>query len=159
MKPFSLEFNAAVMTMANRVCPTGYDIGPDAPTSLTELREHVARTGRIKVSNENSDDTIFADAEHNYAFRAWHDWTHWRYMHGFDLAGETNVALAQIRDLGKIFGKAFAEKYKPLILAEVVGQALYKEVTADDQRRFDASFLAQMDCDNYKSARPDDYRL
>lgn len=153
MKPFSLEFNAAVMTMANRVCPAGYDIGVDVPKTLPELREHVANTGRILVSSENSDNTIFADPEHNYAFRAWHDWTHWHTLSGFDLVNETNVAMRQISDLAKVFSPRFADKYKALILAEVVGQALYREITGEfpvAQRSFDRTFLGHMDSALYQ---------
>lgn len=149
MEPFSLEFNAAVMRMANIVCPCGYDVdGPDvglaAPQDLEALNLHIRATGRILVSREHSDNTIFADPEHNWAFRAWHDWTHWYIQADFDLAGEVKVAIQQVKDLAKVYGETFAERYKPIIFAEVIGHALAKELTGEfpvNQRGFDAAFL------------------
>src|SRR5258708_3343095 len=76
-QPLSLAFNAEVMTMANKVCPCGYDVDPDYQPTFEGLNEYIERTGRIMVNSKYSENTIFADAEHNYAFRAWHDWTHW----------------------------------------------------------------------------------
>ena len=151
MKPFSPEFNAVVYAMAARVCPTGYDISERyAPSNLPDLIDLIERTNRICVSNENSAATIFGGpdfAEFNYAFRAWHDWTHYHIRAEFNLAGEARVALQQIADLAKVYGAAFGERYKPLILAEVIGQALYKECTGKfpvDQRAFDREFLFSM---------------
>jgi hypothetical protein len=152
MKPFSLEFNAACVAMAARVNPGGFlvsgiDTALAAPTSLAELRACEKATGCIVVDSANSYATIFADAEVNYAFRAWHDWTHLRYSAEFNLCGETLVAEMQIRDLAKVYGASFAERYKPLIYAEVIGQALYKELTGAfpvEQRAFDKTFLASL---------------
>lgn len=154
MKPFSLEFNAACFAMANRVCPTGYDISDAAPSSIHDLLDYVDRHRRIVVSSEHSEQTIFADKECNYAFRAWHDWSHYILRAEFNLAGEARVALRQIEDLAKVYGASFAERYKPLILAEVIGQALYKEIGGEfpvDQRIFDIRFLNSMDRCDYRS--------
>ncbi len=147
MKPFSTEFNAATMAMANRVCPTGYDIADHAPDNLPDLIDQIERTGRICVSRANSEVTVFGgpdNAELNYAFRAWHDWTHYHIRAEFSLTGEARVAMQQVADLATVYDAAFAEKYKPLILAEVIGQALYKEFTGEfpiDQRAFDTVFM------------------
>jgi len=148
MQPFSREFNAAVHVMADKVCPCGYDLAPNAPTNLADLVDWIERTGRIAVVPDNSDETIFGDAsekDFNYDFRAWHDWTHYHIRADFNLIGETRVAMQQIADLAKIYGTAFADKYKPLILAEVIGQALHNELLGcfpKHQRLFDNNFLA-----------------
>ncbi|MDE2096219.1 MAG: hypothetical protein KGL39_03170 [Patescibacteria group bacterium] len=147
MEPYSLEFNAAVMTMANRVCPCGYDVSDaahSAPDSLAALNKHIETTRRILVSRDHSDNTIFSDPEINWAFRAWHDWTHWRIQAEFDLVGEVEVALRQVKDLTTVYGPAFGNRYQPIIFAEGIGHTLLKELTGKfpiDQRRFDAAFL------------------
>ena len=148
MKPFNREFNAAVFAMASRVCPTGYDIAENEPSNLPDLIDQIERTGRIVVSSLNCDATIFGgsdEREFNYAFRAWHDWTHYHIRAEFTLAGEARVAVQQVADLAKGYGPAFAERYKPLLFAEIIGQALYKEITGEFprfQRTFDSEFLA-----------------
>ena len=127
-------FNAAVMTMANKVCPTGYDIGEDAPTSLPELNAYIEQNRRIKVDSRNSDRTIFGCPEHNWAFRAWHDWTHWRIGAEFTLQGERAVAARQISDLKLVFGTACPPLWEALILEEVVGQAEHQHRTGEFPR-------------------------
>ena len=146
MKPFSLEFNAAVVTMANKVCPTGYDVADSAPSCLGDLIDHIDRTRRICVARGNSEATIFGagNEEINWAFRAWHDWTHYHLRANFDLPGEARVAMQQYDDLRKVYGLSFADRYKPLILAEVLGQAIYKELVGafpGNQREFDVDWL------------------
>jgi hypothetical protein len=154
MKPFSLEFNVAVVAMASRVCPTGYDVTDDPrAATVTNAKAYfaeVTRCKRITVFTGNSERTIFGgpeNAEINWAFRAWHEWTHWYLGAPFNLVGETRVAEQQWLDLQKVYGAAFAAKYKPLLYAEVIGQALAYEMSGefpDDQRAFDNLFLAYM---------------
>ena len=146
-QPFSLAFNVAVMAMAARVLPAGYDVEPDAakvPASLPELCAYIARTGRIVVWAGASDDTIFGDREHNWAFRAWHDWTHAAYGYAFDERGERATAEAQIDDLRKVFGAGFAARYAPYIREEVIGQAHYYHAHGgfpETQRTFARAYL------------------
>lgn len=148
MHPQNLAFNAAVYALASRVLPRGYDVaGIDtdtaAPSTLAELNAVIAG-GRMIVDGANSAATIFADPEVNYAFRAWHDWTHWHLQAPFTVAGECAVACRQIADLAAIFGRRFADQCKPLIYAEVIGQALAYDISGTfpaDQVAFDAAFL------------------
>lgn len=124
----NIAFNAAVMTLANKVCPAGYDVAHDgsAPESLEALQDHIARTGRILVDGRNSDHTIFGCPEHNWAFRAWHDWTHYIISAPFTLQGELEVAQRQIADMHRVFGHGEqASLFASLIMSEVYGQALY----------------------------------
>ncbi len=140
-----LAFNAAVMTIANKVCPMGYDISENAPTDLAALNWHIARTRRIMVDNRNSDNTIFGCPEHNWAFRAWHDWTHWILQAPFDLDGELAVAHRQCQDIVLIYGHGpSVQRWQHYIMAEVYGQAIYKARTGKfpaDQVAFDLAHL------------------
>ena len=122
--PLSTHFNAAVLTMASRVCPCGFDVLNDAPGSFDELQDYYAKTGRLAVWSGASDATIFGNCEVNYAFRAWHDWTHLTYNLPFTLDGERETARRQREDLRKVFGNgAVTEWFSALIECEVTGQA------------------------------------
>jgi hypothetical protein len=127
--------------MADRFFPTGFDVGPNAPQSLEELRAHVNSTGRMLVYDWASDDTIFGDAGVNWAFRAWHDWTHLRVNGTFDIPGEIAVANQQIDDIRAVYGEGKqTREFEALIWAEVMGQVLYASnhngAFPDDQRAF-----------------------
>ncbi len=87
------------------------DLAPDTYESLAR------HSGIMVVWSGGSDNTIYGDARVNHAFRAWHDALHIKLNVGFDLQGETRVALEQAR----ILGGPWAE----IIMAEVVGQAEY----------------------------------
>jgi hypothetical protein len=130
-EPYDRAFNAAVMTMANRVCPAGYDVVPErqAPgRDLDELITHIEMRGRIAVSRDHSENTIFGCPEHNWAFRAWHDWTHWILRAPFTLDGELSVAHRQCEDLARVFGHGpRVVEWQRLIMGEVYGQALFYE--------------------------------
>ncbi len=144
-----LAFNAAVMTLANKVCPTGYDISEKAPASLDDLNFAIATTRRITVDSRNSDNTIFGCPEHNWAFRAWHDWTHWITQAPFDLDGELAVAHRQCQDLALVFGHGpQTERWQRYIMAEVYGQACYLNRYGEyptDQVAFDLAYLGETD--------------
>lgn len=117
--PLSPAFNAAVMTLANRCCPGGYVVSADAPASLSALNAYIAEHGRMAVSDENSENTIYGDAEHNYAFRAWHDWVHWHLQAEFNPEGEKLVCAFQ---KGMLLQFGFGTKFHDLVDAEVTGQ-------------------------------------
>jgi|CXWL01.1.fsa_nt_gi hypothetical protein len=141
--PLSPAFNVAVQTIARRLFPCGFDVAavhqpksgvdfmlatpipPYAPSTLAELTAHIARTGRMLVSGDFSDKTIYADAETNFAFRAWHDWHHWKHQIPFTLAGEREVCRLQERNLVTVYGPKTAAGFIPLLRAEVIGQAEY----------------------------------
>ncbi len=144
-QPLSLAFNAAVMAMASKVCPTGYDVIDNAPSSLEELTAYIARTGRMAVDGANVDNTIFADAECNYAFRAWHDWTHWVIQADFSIEGETRVAHQQMADLLTVFGPGPEfDLFCRLLDEEVIGQVHYfatHNAFPPNQREFAENYL------------------
>lgn len=144
-EPLNRKFNVAVLHIASKLYPKGFDVGPKAPGTLHELNDQVMSTGRMLVWDGASDKTIFADPEVNYAFRAWHDFHHYRSQLGFDLAGEAAVAELQKRDIFKVYGAtAEAREFARLIDAEVVAQTAFADHTGSfpaDQRAFVVEFL------------------
>lgn len=156
-EPLSRAFNVAVKRMAELLFPAGYDVksGNAAPDTLARAKAYLARTGRICVSADYSENTIFADRETNYAFRAWHDFHHIRLNAGFDRAGEDAVFRAQLVDLERVYGvntvhSRGADKCRPsfadLLQAEVLGQLDYQDrhngEFPADQMAFVLAFLA-----------------
>ncbi|ALF01640.1 hypothetical protein CPT_Percy6 [Caulobacter phage Percy] len=139
-EPVSIPFNAAVMTMANRLCPKGWDVMDLAPNSLHALTLHVRCTGKVAVWSGASDNTIFSCPEHNWAFRAWHDATHYQLQQDFSFAGEANTAFAQCADLLDQYGlDEDTREFCAIILCEVIGQSAYFHLHGElvpDQRKF-----------------------
>lgn len=141
-QPLSQAFNAAVQTIANKLNPCGYDIDDFphrvAPSSLRQLNWHIEIFGRILVSGEHCDNTI-------YAFRAWHDWTHWHLQAEFTPEGERAVCEEQKRHLHKL---GFGTKFDVLIDCEVVGQLEYQARYGEfprDQYAFTLGYLIGRD--------------
>jgi len=125
-QPLDIGLNVAVQHIAARYCPTGFDVSESAPNSFNELITHIETTGRICVYSGGSDQTIFADAETNYAFRAWHDAIHFNNRFEFTTLGEFETWRAHCRDLFKLFGEnKKTHKWADLLYAEIVGQAEY----------------------------------
>jgi hypothetical protein len=126
--PLSIRFNVAVLAIAAKLFPAGFDVASDAPDTFEKLASHVEKTGRMLVWNGASDNTIFGDAEVNYAFRAWHDWCHLSGGCEFTPEGEMNAALIQIDHIRSVYGYTpDADNMVLLVWAEVVGQVQYHE--------------------------------
>ena len=162
MEPLSRPFNVIINAIAAKLYPTGFDVSENAPGNWFDLFDRVYNTGRMTVSNVNSEKTIFADAEHNYAFRAWHDHCHLRnrdsiflgsghtrplsngaYPGTFDWAGEVWVYQQMVQDVVKVYGECSPDISK-ILEAEVIGQFLHKEVWGDfpnDQMAFTRDYL------------------
>ena len=68
-----IQFNAAVLTICNRILPAGYDVAAVAPETYEELIAHLDAGRRMLVYSGGAEQTIYGDPEVNYAFRAWHD--------------------------------------------------------------------------------------
>lgn len=141
--PFDRGFNVAVLHMASRLFPTGFDVSNHAPETYRELVSHVSSTGRMLVYSGGSEKTIYDDSEVNYAFRAWHDWCHLK--GGFDTVsdGESAACMMQQQHLFQIYGDA-SRKWSRILDAEIIGQALYHDhhrSFPDDQRAFVEVYL------------------
>ena|SRR5579859_94461 len=125
-RPVNPEFNVAVLQMASRVMPIGYDVIDNGPETYEALVADVTATGRIRVDRWNSDTSVYADQEVNWAARAWHDWTHWRHRIPFGLFGEVDTFYRQAGDLETIYGHGRQFKsFLPILFADIVGQNIY----------------------------------
>jgi hypothetical protein len=148
--PLCTHLNAAVLTMVNKLLPCGFDITEDekaAPGTLKELNAHVAKTGRILVWSGASDETIFGSPDINHAFRAWHDWCHWRLQAEMNAVGEYAVYVEQCAHLNTVYpGHPKLGMWMDLLFVEIVEQNAFHERTGHfpaNQRAFvDSRMLA-----------------
>lgn len=88
MQPLDLALNVAIMHIAGKLFPLGFDVSEDAPANLDELWELLDAGKRMVVWSGGSNHTIYGCPEVNWSFRAWHDWCHWRGGHDTTLEGE-----------------------------------------------------------------------
>jgi hypothetical protein len=134
-RPIDTGLNIAASVIAARLFPMGYDVEPvGAPESLEGLNTLLGQPGspaphaRMAVWSGGSDATIFASREINYAFRAWHDWTHWRYQLPFTFEGECAAAFVQVAHLWRVYGRnSDTRAQAALLLCEVIGQGAWNE--------------------------------
>jgi hypothetical protein len=145
LRPFDRGFNAAVLHIASRLFPGGFDVSDDAPQTFDALTTQLRGGGRMVVWSGGSERTIFGDPAVNYAFRAWHDWCHWRGRHPFTPAGERACLRAQRRHLLALYGDGpRTRRWIALLTAEVLGQQRHFDRHGrfpDDQRAFVAAYL------------------
>lgn len=143
--PLSRAFNVATLQIAARLFPCGFDVRADAPDSLERLVSETAATGRLAVWSGASEQTIFGDPEVNWAFRAWHDWHHYRHRLPFTPEGEREAAAGQQRDIRALYGRGpTADHFCALVEAEVVGQLHHQQrhgAFPEDQAGFVAAYL------------------
>ena len=111
-KGWDRGFNVMVLRMAELVAPS-FQRGPDAPETLEALTSYVEKHGNIKVSDQNMAQNVFGCDEANLAFRAWHDWTHWRYQTPFTPEGEKATYEHQLTDMMKVYGTLANKGVRP----------------------------------------------
>lgn len=144
--PLDTRLNIAVIHIAGRLFPTGYDICDDKLDTLESLNTRVDETGRMAVWSGASDHTIYDCAETNYAFRAWHDFYHWKHQLPFDAAGERKVLEYQQADIRALYGySASADAMVTLLEAEILGQLLHQAEFGAfpiNQRTFATAYIA-----------------
>lgn len=147
LEPLCPHFNAAVVGVTARLFPTGFDTGPDAPNTFEDLMAHIERTGRMLVWDGASDRTIFGSPEVNHAFRAWHDWAHWRFRLPFTPEGERAACAVQQDHMRRLYGdNALSRWFCALLEAEIIGQIEYHTAHGDfpvDQRAFVVDWLGR----------------
>ena len=115
-----LAWCRAVNEIADRLFHEGFDVSHDAPNTYLDLAVHVARTGRMCVSNGTTDDAAFDTAETWHAFRAWHDWCHIKGGWGFDLQGECATVRLQSAMLDAAYGPAVAAQWRPILRRQII---------------------------------------
>jgi hypothetical protein len=140
-----IGFNAAVINLAKRTAGE-FRVSADAPQTYEQLIRQIETQGIIAVWNGASEHTIFGDPEVNYAFRAWHDWCHWRGRHFFTPEGERAATLMQCDQLVTLYGDTPRTRYwHRIIEAEIIGQTSYREMYGEfpvDQYAFVVDYLA-----------------
>jgi hypothetical protein len=145
-KALDIHFNVAVLHIAQRLFPCGFDVLDDAPGTYERLICHLDSGKRMAVRSGGSEQTIFGDPEVNYAFRAWHDWCHWRGRHTFTFYGELAAYDMQCAHLVELYGVSDQTKnWQRIVYAEIIGQRLFCDRYGqfpDNQRAFVESFLA-----------------
>lgn len=147
LQPIDKALNVAVRHMAAHVMPSGFDVthDDDAPSSFEAVCARFNAGLRPLVWAGESERTIFGDPETNWAFRAWHDWSHWRYGLDFTLDGEILTCERQIADLSSVFyGHDRLTRWALLLQCEVAGQAIHFHKYGTfpvNQRGFAASWL------------------
>lgn len=120
------HFNAAVVSIAARLMPTGYDVSADAPQTYLDMLRHYLYARRICVWSGASQTTIFGDEEVNWAFRAWHDWCHITLRQPFTLDGEERCAKEQCAHLLRWYGDSpQTRQWMEYVKAEVIGQRMH----------------------------------
>ncbi|MGI1661363.1 hypothetical protein ACRDNQ_03895 [Palleronia sp. KMU-117] len=143
--PLDESFNEAVLVIAGKLVPQ-YVVSDDAPGTFRALKEHLDAGKTLVVAAAGSDYTVFGTPEVNWAFRAWHDWVHWRFEYDFSLPGEAATCSKQIEHLYTYFpGSPHLERWSRLLVAEVIGQRQYYErhrAYVDDQRAFAVAYIA-----------------
>jgi hypothetical protein len=149
MSPLELGFNAAILSITADLLPGGFDVAPDAPGTYKALKAHLDAGKCLVVYDGGCEGTIYADPAVNHAFRAWHDWSHWKGEHDFSVAGECSVFNMQRRHLLDTYGDTpETRRWCEILQAEVVGQRLFYELYKrfiDDQRGFIESYMKNPD--------------
>jgi hypothetical protein len=138
------SFNRVVWHMATTLNPQGWDTSSHAPDTLSRLRDTVQASGRMIVSRDHSDHTIFDDPSTNVAFRAWHDWCHLALNAEFDLSGEQAVCALQSAQLIASYGIHNSHLWRKILHAEIIGQAEHCATHGDfppDQIAFDLAYM------------------
>ena len=142
---FDVRFNAAVLKACKRVLPHGFDVSAEAPQTYEGLIAHFDAGRRMVVYSGGSERTIYGDPKVNYAFRAWHDWCHWRGRYDFSLEGERAACAMQAQHLVELYGDSReSRRWRRILHAEIIGQREYFDrfgVFPDDQRAFVENFL------------------
>ena len=145
MEPLDRGFNIAVLHIAKKLCPGGYEVSDDAPDTYVKLRAHLDRTKQMLVWSGSSDNTIYADKQVNWAFRAWHDWCHYYGAHPFTPEAERAVFAMQCSHLLLFYNDCLqARRWIRILRAEVIGQQEYFYKYGHyphDQRAFVEAYL------------------
>lgn len=148
LTPFDPALNEAVVNIAHQLVPE-FVVEKAAPSTYQQLKAHLNGGKTLVIAQEGSDNTIFGAPAINHAFRAWHDWCHWKGEFDFSLYGECATCSMQIDHLRKFFGvNDQTNDWACLLAAEIVGQRRYYEkyrIYVSDQRAFARAYLTDKD--------------
>ncbi len=122
--------SAALCEFVRRQAPPHY-ASSDAPSTWLALQlwhnstasaRRAGETPPIPVYDGGSDNTIYPDAETNYAFRAWHDSIHLANYLGFDYASEVRVGLIHMQQARRA---GLSQTDQDMLIADTIGQITY----------------------------------
>ena len=147
--PLYFPFDLAVLQIAKKLMPSGFDLTANDNTvnSLAKITEIYKQTGRVKVWQGASDDTIFCHTKVNFAFRAWRDYVHIINQYSFTQEGELATCKEQQRHVSFHCSQEQACIINRLLYIEVVEQVKeYYKTGAHviDQRQFTLDKLKRM---------------
>jgi hypothetical protein len=139
--------NQAIIEIATRLLPDGFDVSDHAPQTYEDLKALMDAGNRMLVWSGGSEDTIYKEPHVNCAFRGWHDLCHWRGQFPFTLEGEVATCEMQCRQLLEFCGtNETTLKWCTVLRAEIIGQAKYFQ----RHKRFpknQSAFVAAYLCD------------
>ena len=145
-RALDIGFNVAVLAIAARLFPCGFDVAEDAPRTYEQLLMHLDTHKRMVVYGGGSEKTIYGDREVNLAFRAWHDWCHWRGGFDFSLDGDRGACAMQEQHLVSLYGDCEkTDAWRRIVRVEIIGQRDYFRRSGRfpvDQRAFVENLLA-----------------
>lgn len=145
IEPLNQGLNDAILSISSTLLPAGFDVSDDAPGTYKALRAHLDAGKRLVVYSGGCEGTIYVDPAVNHAFRAWHDFSHWKGGHDFSVEGECGVFEMQRRHLLDVYGESpETRRWIEILRAEVIGQRLFYEYYkryVDDQRGFIEAYL------------------
>ena len=145
-RALDIGFNVAVLAIAARLFPGGFDVADDALQTYEDLLMQLNTHKRMIVYRGGSGQTICGDREVNYAFRAWHDWCHWRGGFDFSLDGDRGACAMQEQHLVSRYGTCEkTDGWRRILRAEILGQHEYFLSSGRfpiNQRAFAENYLA-----------------
>lgn len=80
-----------------------FEVADHAPETLEALTRHYTSTGKLKIWSGASTGTVWGAAEHNWLFRAWHDFNHLILQTEFNRIGELKTCAAQMSQVESSF--------------------------------------------------------
>lgn len=155
--PLCPTFTRLVYSIACDLMPEGWDVIPDAPDTLPDLRAYYHANKRIAVNIESRHGCTVGDLEAHYAFRAWHDLLHVLDAAGdaeFNLQGERRMAHRHREEIIARIGYGLEAIWMgALIEIEIVAQNAHKLRLGvwPDQRPFALRWLKDRGFDRPRS--------
>ena len=102
--PLNPLFNDWIIDLSTALFPYGFDVRVNAPNTAADLSATM-RMGRMVVWDSDYSTSDIADTETHRAFRALHDWAHWRYDLPFTMAGEYAACHVHTSQIIRYFGR------------------------------------------------------
>lgn len=144
MDPMIPAFNNACNLIASKIFPLGFDMRHAAPNTYRDLCRALNEFGRMEIWDGDREQTCFAHTETWRAFRAWHDWCHYRFDGHFTLLGEHKVLHIQAGQLMRLYGRADdVRDWIALMFCNILGpleDALVEPVTLNGRQYCEANW-------------------